>query len=84
MKTKCDICSCNLVSENYCTTKKDINYMNTFCYECIHSKKNNLFNFIKNNYNQIFFNKPIIHLDKYEDNFSIDDYFFFKKKYLNK
>ena len=79
MEKNCDICDCNLANENYCTTRKDINSMNIFCYNCIHSKNNDLFDFIKSNYNFIYFNKPIIHLDKYEDNFSFDDYFFIRK-----
>ena len=80
MKNKCDICSIDLSNENYCTTKKDINSCNTFCYTCVRNTKYEMFKFIKYNYDSIISNKPIIHLDKYNDDFAIDDYFFYEKK----
>jgi len=80
MKNKCDVCSIDLSNENYCTTKKDINSYNTFCYTCVRNTNSEIFKLIKNNYDLIYFNKPIIHLDKYNDDFAMDKYFFYEKK----
>ena len=80
MKNKCDICSCNLNNTNYCIVKKPIYSNDTFCYDCVQTSSNEIYNFIYKNIDKIKFNKLIIHLDKYNDDFSHHDYFLRLKK----
>jgi hypothetical protein len=80
MKLTCDICKCNLVSNNYCVTKISVDNLNTFCYDCVQNSNTKHFEFISNNIIRIIQNVPIIHLDKYNDDFSFYDYFLRIKK----
>jgi len=76
-----------LIYQNSCKEfdiKKSINGSNIICYECIQRSTPEFYNtHILSNYSNvdnIIFNKPIIHLDKYNDDFSYYDYFFRVKR----
>ena len=75
MKNTCDECNSDLYSKNYCIIKKCINFKNTYCHECIHKLSDDSYTFVCNNINKIVHNVPIIHLDKYNDDFSFYDFF---------
>jgi len=75
MKNTCDECNSDLYSKNYCIIKKCINFKNTFCYECVHDLSDDNYTIICNNIDKVVHNVPIIHLDKYNDDFSFYDFF---------
>ena len=73
MKEHCNMCYNNLQNKNYCILKKPINDSNVICYECVQKNPSNI---KQHDVINIIINKPIIHLDKYNDDFSYHDYFF--------
>lgn len=75
MKNTCNECSSNLNNKNYCIIKKCINSKNTFCYECVHDLSDDNYKIVCSNIDKIVNNVPIIHLDKYNDDFSFYEYF---------
>ena len=72
MKKQCNICADNLQNKNYCILKKPIINANVICYECIQKIPSEIRH---SDIINIIINKPIIHLDKYNDDFSYYDYF---------
>ena len=75
MKNTCDGCNSNLNNKNYCIIKKYINLKDIFCYDCVQNSSDDDYKLICNNIDKIVQNIPIIHLDKYDDDFSFYDYF---------
>lgn len=71
MENTCNICSNNLKSLNYCITKNNT----YFCYNCVQNTDIETYNLICKTVTKIVQNVPIIHLDKYNDDFSFYDYF---------
>ena len=71
MENTCNVCSHNLKSLNYCVTKNnDYN-----CYNCVQITNIENYNLIRKTITKIVQTAPIIHLDKYNDDFSFYDYF---------
>ena len=75
MNNICKKCNLDLIKLNYCTTKSNESY----CYNCVQKINLDDYDMICKNVKNVIQNIPIIHLDKYEDDFSFYDYFLRRK-----
>ena len=71
----CKKCNIDLIKLNYCTTTNDESY----CYNCVQKVNLDDYDKICKNVKNVTQNVPIIHLDKYNDDFSFYDYFLRRK-----
>lgn len=70
--SQCINCFSNLREKNYCICCEN----NSFCYECVQKMNINEIIVLKKDVQKVVQNQPIIHLDKYNDDFSFYDFFF--------
>lgn len=75
MENICKKCNIDLVKLNYCITKSNVSY----CYDCVQKVNLCEYNIICKDIKKVIQNIPIIHLDKYDDDFSFYDYFLRRK-----
>ena len=68
----CIICIESLNCRNYCIANNNDN----ICQNCVKKLGIKEKEILKNNIKNVIQNIPIIHLDKYNDDFSFYDYFF--------
>lgn len=70
--SQCTNCFSNLIEKNYCICFEN----NSFCYECVQKMNINEIIILKKDVQKVVQNLPIIHLDKYNDDFNFYDFFF--------